>query len=45
MYYVGGFGNEHFIGYIPLEMYQTALGADRRADAAIGGRLQLLVQE
>ncbi|KAI0930289.1 hypothetical protein AcV5_007046 [Taiwanofungus camphoratus] len=24
VYYVGGFGNEHYIGYIPLEMYQNA---------------------
>ncbi|KAI0743561.1 pyridoxamine 5'-phosphate oxidase-domain-containing protein [Daedaleopsis nitida] len=43
IYYVGGFGNEHFIGYIPLEMYQSALDADH-GDVAIGERL-LLIQE
>lgn len=24
IYYVGGFGSEHYIGYIPLELYQRA---------------------
>ncbi|KAI0784442.1 pyridoxamine 5'-phosphate oxidase-domain-containing protein [Abortiporus biennis] len=24
VYYVGGFGSEHYIGYIPLELYQSA---------------------
>ncbi|KAI0358468.1 hypothetical protein OH77DRAFT_1184802 [Trametes cingulata] len=28
VYFVGGFGDEHYIGYIPLEMYQTALSSD-----------------
>ena len=36
IYYVGGFGSEHYIGYIPLDMYQVALPADQ---VAIGGRL------
>lgn len=25
IYYVGGFGSEHFIGYVPLELYQAAV--------------------
>ncbi|EKM54482.1 uncharacterized protein PHACADRAFT_258359 [Phanerochaete carnosa HHB-10118-sp] len=25
IYFVGGFGSSHFIGYIPLEMYQSAV--------------------
>ncbi|EIW83140.1 hypothetical protein CONPUDRAFT_51896 [Coniophora puteana RWD-64-598 SS2] len=25
VYFVGGFGDEHFIGYVPLDMYREAL--------------------
>lgn len=39
IYYVGGFGSEHFIGYIPLEMYQAALDADLGAEVSVGGRV------
>ncbi len=24
VYFVGGFGSSHYIGYIPLDMYQAA---------------------
>ena len=43
---MGGFGSEHFIGYIPLEMYQTvrAEGGDRGAEVGVGGRV-LVTQE
>ncbi|KAI0258766.1 pyridoxamine 5'-phosphate oxidase-domain-containing protein [Gloeopeniophorella convolvens] len=27
VYFVGGFGDEHFIGYIPLDVYQVAKGS------------------
>ncbi|EMD37902.1 hypothetical protein CERSUDRAFT_114541 [Gelatoporia subvermispora B] len=27
IYYVGGFGSEHYIGYIPLELYENAAEA------------------
>ena len=43
IYYVGGFGSEHFIGYIPLEMYQTAFD-DLGAEVGVGGRV-LVTQE
>ncbi|KAI0780040.1 pyridoxamine 5'-phosphate oxidase-domain-containing protein [Fomes fomentarius] len=39
VYYVGGFGDKHFIGYIPIEKFQAALPADYGEDVAIGGRL------
>ncbi|TFY80483.1 hypothetical protein EWM64_g3527, partial [Hericium alpestre] len=25
VYFVGGFGDEHFIGYIPLDVYQATV--------------------
>ncbi|EIW63296.1 uncharacterized protein TRAVEDRAFT_26623 [Trametes versicolor FP-101664 SS1] len=28
VYFVGGFGDEHYIGYVPLKMYQEALKSD-----------------
>ncbi|KAI0630380.1 pyridoxamine 5'-phosphate oxidase-domain-containing protein [Trametes polyzona] len=28
VYFVGGFGDEHYIGYVPLELYQNALAGD-----------------
>ncbi|KDN50843.1 hypothetical protein K437DRAFT_233479 [Tilletiaria anomala UBC 951] len=30
VYHVGGFGDEHFIGFIPLEKYREAVGAQYR---------------
>ena len=39
VYYVGGFGSEHFIGYIPLDVYQNASLADHAAELGVGGRL------
>ncbi|KAF9820389.1 hypothetical protein IEO21_01398 [Rhodonia placenta] len=41
IYYVGGFGSEHYIGYIPLEAYQTAgsVQYDQTAKNIGSGRL------
>ncbi|KAI1794146.1 pyridoxamine 5'-phosphate oxidase-domain-containing protein [Ganoderma leucocontextum] len=40
VYYVGGFGSEHFIGYIPLDMYQTANStAETAAEFGVAGRV------
>ena len=38
MYFVGGFGDEHYIGYIPLELYQRAGSADA-ANFGVAGRV------
>ncbi|TBU33795.1 pyridoxamine 5'-phosphate oxidase-domain-containing protein [Dichomitus squalens] len=39
VYYVGGFGSEHFIGNIPLEMYQNASFPDHATEVGVGGRV------
>ena len=40
VYYVGGFGSEHFIGYIPLDKYQTANStAETAAELGVAGRV------
>ncbi|CCM01477.1 uncharacterized protein FIBRA_03531 [Fibroporia radiculosa] len=39
VYYVGGFGSEHFIGYIPLNIYQKS----GFSDAASAGTKQILM--
>ncbi|KAF9501905.1 hypothetical protein BDN71DRAFT_1438640 [Pleurotus eryngii] len=36
VYFVGGFGDKHFIGYIPLEIYQ---GAPASAEVSLQGSL------
>ncbi|KAI0663493.1 pyridoxamine 5'-phosphate oxidase-domain-containing protein [Cubamyces menziesii] len=38
VYFVGGFGDEHYIGYIPLEMYQAALSGDDQG-LSVAGRV------
>ena len=43
VYYVGGFGSEHYIGYIPLDMYQNALSQSGGKGTGVAGRL--LVQD
>ncbi|EIN11836.1 hypothetical protein PUNSTDRAFT_62720, partial [Punctularia strigosozonata HHB-11173 SS5] len=37
IYYVGGFGSEHYIGYIPLNLYQEAL-ASTMGPVGVAGR-------
>ncbi|KAH9931110.1 pyridoxamine 5'-phosphate oxidase-domain-containing protein [Epithele typhae] len=44
VYFVGGFGSEHFIGYIPLDVYQAVPPADPDAEVGVGGRV-LVTQE
>ncbi|KAF9792492.1 pyridoxamine 5'-phosphate oxidase-domain-containing protein [Thelephora terrestris] len=40
IYFVGGFGSSHYIGYIPLELYQTALRPESPHDPkSIAGRI------
>jgi len=40
IYFVGGFGSSHYIGYIPLELYQTALQSDSLNDPKdVAGRI------
>ncbi|KIP10884.1 hypothetical protein PHLGIDRAFT_84302 [Phlebiopsis gigantea 11061_1 CR5-6] len=36
IYYVGGFGSSHYIGYIPLEMYQSAASMPEQS---VAGRI------
>jgi len=40
IYFVGGFGSSHYIGYIPPELYQTALQSDSLNDPKdVAGRI------
>ncbi|KAH7929888.1 hypothetical protein BV22DRAFT_1056143 [Leucogyrophana mollusca] len=38
VYFVGGFGDQHYIGYIPLQIYQEALSAVA-PDFSLAGRI------
>ena len=38
VYYVGGFGSSHYIGYIPLDMYQTAGTSEEQS---VAGRIRV----
>ncbi|EJD52579.1 hypothetical protein AURDEDRAFT_181152 [Auricularia subglabra TFB-10046 SS5] len=40
VYYVGGFGDVHYIGYIPLDLYAASV-PEARAERVIGGRLRV----
>jgi len=39
IYFVGGFGDEHYIGYIPLQLYQDAAPPDFTGYRNIAGRI------
>ena len=45
IYYVGGFGNEHFIGYVPVDKYQVAQPSEKDSFVGLGGRFKLVTQE
>jgi len=37
IYYVGGFGSEHYIGYIPIDLYTEAVLPGIETNTVTGG--------